>query len=135
MTNSLRFVLAVMLVGSGWLMVPSAANADLSFSCEPGCWGAIAASPSTGEAEGITNASSETRAQNQAILWCDINGKTNDCRVYASGLYCLALAERRDGKSYSGSSAMTQQIADSQALAIAGPGSRIGMRDCGNPPI
>jgi hypothetical protein len=37
------------LIGAGTLIVAPVAKADIDFECKPGCWGAAAASSSTGQ--------------------------------------------------------------------------------------
>jgi hypothetical protein len=118
------------LVAAGSLLAAPVANADLDFECRPGCWGALATSPSTGEAEIITNATTQHGAEDKAVLWCDVNGKTNDCSVVTSGLGCLSLAESSDGNALAGRVAATQDAADAAALDAAGPGSKIDLHDC-----
>ena len=118
------------LFAAGSLAAAPAANADLDFECRPGCWGALAASPSNGQEEIITNATTQQRAEDKAVLWCDVLGKTNDCHVVTSGLGCLSLAESSDGKALAGRVGPTQDAADAAALDAAGPGSKIDLHDC-----
>ena len=118
------------LVAAGSLVAAPVANADLDFECRPGCWGALAASPSNGQEEIITNATTQQGAEDKAVLWCDVLGKTNDCNVVTSGLGCLSLAESSDGKAVAGRVAPTQDAADAAALDAAGPGSKIDLHDC-----
>jgi hypothetical protein len=40
---------AAVLVAAGSLVAAPVAKADIDFECKPGCWGAAAASPSTGQ--------------------------------------------------------------------------------------
>jgi hypothetical protein len=47
--NLTKPVIAAVLVAAGSLMAAPVANADIDFECRPGCWGAAAASPSTGQ--------------------------------------------------------------------------------------
>ena len=119
-----------LVVVAGSLVAAPAAKADLDFECEPGCWGALAESPSTGQEEMITNATTQQRAEDKAVLWCDVLGKTNDCNVVTSGLGCLSLAESSDAKTVAGRVAPTQDAADAAALDGAGPGSKIDLHDC-----
>ena len=74
----------------------------------------------------------ETRqeAEDAAVLWCDVLGKTNDCQVLTSGLGCLSIAVAADGTSFAGGNAFFQDAADGAALDAAGPGSTIDLRDC-----
>jgi Domain of unknown function (DUF4189) len=118
------------LFAAGSLVAAPVANADLDFECRPGCWGALAASPSNGQLEIITNAPTQQGAEDKAVLWCDVLGKTNDCKVVTSGLGCLSLAESSDGKAIAGRVAPTQDAADAAALDGAGPGSKIDLHDC-----
>ena len=83
-----------------------------------------------GQEEIITNASTQKGAEDKAVLWCDVLGKTNDCNVVTSGLGCLSLAESSDGKALAGRVAATQDAADAAALDAAGPGSTIDLHDC-----
>ena len=132
-TKSKIFAAALLSAGLGLvagLVAAPVANADLDFECRPGCWGALAASLSTGQEEIITNASTQKGAEDKAVLWCDVLGKTNDCQVVTSGLGCLALAESSDGKVLAGRVAATQDAADAAALDAAGPGSTIDLHDC-----
>jgi hypothetical protein len=115
---------------AGSLVAAPVAKADIDFECRPGCWGALAASPSNGQLEIITNATTQQGAEDKAVLWCDVLGKTNDCHVVTSGLGCLALAESSDGKAVAGRVAPTQDAADAAALDGAGPGSKIDLHDC-----
>ena len=96
----------------------------------PGCWGAIAASLSNGEEAIRLNYRTRQKAQDGAVLWCDVDGKTNDCQVVTSGLGCLSIAESSDGKAFAGRVAPTLVVADAAALDGAGPGSKIGLHDC-----
>ena len=121
---------ALSLFTAGSLVAGPMAKADIDFECKPGCWGALAASPSTGQEEIVTNATTQQRAEDKAVLWCDVLGKTNDCYVVTSGLGCLALAESSDGKTLAGRIAPTQDAADAAALDGAGPGSTIDLHDC-----
>lgn len=121
---------ALTLFAAAALVAPPMAKADIDFECKPGCWGALAASPSTGQLEMITDATTQQRAEEKAVLWCDVNGKTNDCYVVTSGLGCLALAESSDGKTLAGRVAPTQDAADAAATDAAGPGSTIDLHDC-----
>jgi Domain of unknown function (DUF4189) len=121
---------ALTLFALGSMVATPVAKADIDFECKPGCWGALAASPSTGQLEMITNATTQQRAEDKAVLWCDVNGKTNDCYVVTSGLGCLALAESSDGKTLAGRVAPTQDAADAAATDAAGPGSTIDLHDC-----
>jgi hypothetical protein len=116
------------LVAIGSLVAAPVARAD----CNPfeGCWGAIAASPSDGETELTTNYGSQHHAENDAVLWCDVNGKVNDCQVVVSGMGCLSLAKSSDGVTYAGRVAAFQDAADSAALDGAGPGSTIDLHGC-----
>ena len=135
-THTNKIVAGALLSGGlslfavGWLVAAPLAKADLDFECKPGCWGALAASPSNGQEEIITTATTQQRAEDQAVLWCDVLGKTNDCNVVTSGLGCLSLAESSDGKAIAGRVAPTQDAADAAALDGAGPGSKIDLHDC-----
>ncbi len=127
------FAAALLSAGLGLVAAGVAApvaNADLDFECRPGCWGALAASLSNGQEEIITNATTQKGAEDKAVLWCDVLGKTNDCQVVTSGLGCLSLAESPDGKVLAGRVAATQDAADAAALDAAGPGSTIDLHDC-----
>lgn len=81
------------LVAAGSLVAAPVAKADIDFYCRPGCWGAIAASLSTGEESIRLNYRTRHEAEDAAVLWCDVEGKTNDCQVVTSGLGCLSIAE------------------------------------------
>jgi hypothetical protein len=76
------------------------------------------------------SATTQQKAEDKAVLWCDVLGKTNDCYVVTSGLGCLALAESSDGRTLAGRIAPTQDAADAAALDGAGPGSVIDLHDC-----
>jgi Domain of unknown function (DUF4189) len=106
------------------------AKADVDFECEPGCWGAAAASSSTGQEVMRLNYKTRQEAEDAAVLWCDVLGKTNDCQVLTSGLGCLAIAVSSDGKTLAGGVALFQDGADAAALDGAPPGSTIDLRDC-----
>jgi len=106
------------------------AEADIDFECTPGCWGAIAASPSTGQEVIRLNYRTRQKAEDDAVLWCDVLGKTNDCQLVTSGLGCLSLASSSDGKTFTGGVAFNQDAADAAALDGAPPGSTIDLRDC-----
>jgi Domain of unknown function (DUF4189) len=121
---------ALSLLAAGSLMTAPVTKADIDFECKPGCWGALAASPSNGQEEIVTNATTQQKAEDKAVLWCDVLGKTNDCYVVTSGLGCLSLAESADGKTLAGRIAPTQDAADAAALDGAGPGSTIDLHDC-----
>ncbi|MGZ4511259.1 MAG: DUF4189 domain-containing protein [Mycobacterium sp.] len=118
------------LVAAGSLEAIPAARADLDFYCRPGCWAAIAASPSTGEEAIRLNYRTRQQAEDAAVLWCDVDGKTNDCQVLTSGLGCLSIAESGDGKALAARAALTLDAADAAALDGAGPGSKIDLHDC-----
>jgi len=118
------------LVAAGSLVAAPVAKADIDFECKPGCWGAIAASPSNGQEELRLNYRTRQNAEDAAVLWCDVLGKTNDCQVVTSGLGCLSLASSSDGKAFAGRVAPTQDAADAAALDGAGPGSKIDLHDC-----
>jgi hypothetical protein len=117
-------------VGAGSLVGAPLAKADIDFYCRPGCWGAIAASSSTGEEAIRLNYRTRNQAEDAAVLWCDVMGKTNDCEVLTSGLGCLAIAESSDGKTFAARVAPFLDAADAAALDGAGPGSQIGLHDC-----
>ena len=117
------------LVAAGSVAAP-VAKADFDFYCRPGCWGAIAASSSTGEEAIRLNYRTRHEAEDAAVLWCDVVGKTNDCQVVTSGLGCLSIADSSDGKTSAGRVALTLDAADAEALDGAGPGSTIGLHDC-----
>lgn len=72
----------------------------------------------------------DSRAEDDAVLWCDVDGKTNDCRVVVSGLGCLSIAESGDGKTLAGRQAFSQDAADAAALNGAGPGSTVDLNGC-----
>ena len=118
------------LFGATPLLPAPHANADISFECKPGCWGAIAVSLSNGEEVIRTNYRTQDKAEEAAVLWCDVDGKTNDCQVVTSGLGCLSVADSADGKSIAGRVAPTQDAADAAALDGAGPGAKISIHDC-----
>jgi hypothetical protein len=121
------------LVAAGSLVAAAAApaaKADLDFECTPGCWGAVAASPSNGEEAIRLNYRTRQKAEDAAVLWCDVDGKTNDCQVLTSGLGCLSIAEGSDGKAIAGRVAPTLDAADAAASDGAGPGAKIDLHDC-----
>jgi hypothetical protein len=118
------------LVAAGSLAAAPVARADIDLECHPGCWGAIAASPSTGQEAIRLNYSTHQKAEDAAVLWCDVTGKTNDCQVVTSGLGCLSIAESGDGKALAGRQAFFQDAADAAALDGAGPGSKIDLNGC-----
>jgi hypothetical protein len=118
------------LVAVGSLVAAPMAKADIDFYCRPGCWGAIATSSSTGEEAIRLNYRTRNQAEDAAVLWCDVIGKTNDCQVVTSGLGCLSIADSGDGKTSAARVAPTLDAADAAALDGAGPGSTIGLHDC-----
>jgi Domain of unknown function (DUF4189) len=118
------------LLAAGSLAAAPAAKADIDFYCRPGCWGAAAASLSTGEEAMRLNYRTRHEAEDAAVLWCDVQGKTNDCQVLASGLGCFSIAASSDGKVLAGRQALTQDAADAAALDGAGLGSTVDLRDC-----
>jgi hypothetical protein len=118
------------LVAAGSLVAAPVAKADVEFECTPGCWGAIAASLSNGQEELRTNYRTRQGAEDAAVLWCDVLGKTNDCQLVTSGLGCLSIAESSDGKALAGRTALFQDAADAAALDAAGPGSKIDLNGC-----
>ena len=118
------------LVAAGSLVAAPVAKADIDFECKPGCWGAIAASPSNGQEVIRLNYRTRQKAEDAAVLWCDVLGKTNDCQLVTSGLGCLSIAESSDGKTFAGGVALFQDAADAAALNGAGPGSTVDLRDC-----
>jgi hypothetical protein len=117
-------------VAVGSVAIAPAARADVDFGCSPGCWGAIATSASTGQLVIRSNYHTRQKAEDDAVLWCDVYGKTNDCQVALSGLGCLSIAESADGKTLASRQAFFQDAADAAALAAAGPGSKIDLHDC-----
>jgi hypothetical protein len=118
------------LIAAGSMVAAPAAKADIDMECTPGCWGAIAASLSNGEEVLRADYRTQQKAEDAAVLWCDVDGKTNDCQVVTSGLGCLSIADSSDGKTVAGRTALTLDAADAAALAGAGPGSTIGLHDC-----
>ena len=128
-TIALAAVIGV-LVAAGSMVAAPVAKADIDFECKPGCWGAIAASPSNGQEVIRLNYRTRQNAEDAAVLWCDVLGKTNDCQVVTSGLGCLSIAESSDGKTFAGRVAPFQDAADTAALDGAGPGSKIDLHDC-----
>jgi hypothetical protein len=76
------------------------------------------------------NYSTQQAAEDTAVLWCDVTGKTNDCQAFISGLGCLSLAESSYRKTLAGRQAFFQDAADAAALASAGPGSKIDLNGC-----
>ncbi|OBA59244.1 hypothetical protein A5647_18140 [Mycobacterium sp. 1100029.7] len=79
-------ILVVVVIGAGSVLMAPPAKADISLYCRPGCWGAIAASLSTGEESLRTGYTTQQKAEDAAVMWCDVIGKTNDCQVMISGL-------------------------------------------------
>lgn len=122
--------LSACVVAAGSLVSAPVADADIEFECKPGCWGAAAASASTGQEVMRLNYEIRQDAENAAELWCDVKGQTNDCLVLASGLGCLSIAVSADGKTFTGGNALFQDAADAAALNAAPPGSAIDLRDC-----
>jgi hypothetical protein len=118
------------LVAAGSLVAAPVAKADIDFECKPGCWGAAAASPSAGQETMRLNYRTRQGAEDAAVLWCDVLGKTNDCEMLTSGLGCLSIAVSSDGKTFAGGVALFQDAADAAALDGAPPGSKIDLRDC-----
>ncbi|WP_319431114.1 DUF4189 domain-containing protein [Mycobacterium sp. RTGN5] len=131
-TKRIAVGLAACVLTAGSLATATApiAGADIEFECKPGCWGAAAASVSTGREVMRLNYETRQDAEDAAELWCDVLGKTNDCQVLTSGLGCLSIAVSADGKSFAGGNSFFQDAADGAALDGAGPGSTIDLRDC-----
>jgi hypothetical protein len=130
MRNVALPVIIGVLGAAGSVLAAPAANADIDFYCRPGCWGAVAASSSTGEEAIRLNYRTRQQAEDAAVLWCDVIGKTNDCQVLNSGLGCLSIASSSDGKTFAGRVAPFQDAADAAALDGAGPGSTIDLNGC-----
>ena len=130
MRNVVLAAVLGVLVAAGSLFAAPAAKADIDFECTPGCWGAAAASPSIGQEVIRLNYRTRQKAEDDAVLWCDVLGKTNDCQLVTSGLGCLSLASGRDGTTFTGGVAFAQDAADAAALDGAPPGSTIDLRDC-----
>jgi Domain of unknown function (DUF4189) len=128
--NDARAAVIGVLVAAGSLAAAPVAKADIDFECKPGCWAAAAASSSTGQEVLRLNYRTRQSAEDAAVLWCDVLGKTNDCRVLTSGLGCLSIAVGSDGKTFAGGVALFQDAADAAALDGAGPGSKVDLRDC-----
>jgi hypothetical protein len=118
------------LVAAGSLVAAPVVKADIDFECKPGCWGAAAASTSAGQEVLRLNYHTRNEAEDAAVLWCDVLGKTNDCQILASGLGCLSIAVSSDGKRFGGGVALFQDAADAGALDAAGPGSYVDLREC-----
>jgi hypothetical protein len=116
------------LVAAGSLVAAPVARAD----CNPfeGCWGAIAASSSIQNVELVTNHEDQHHAESDAVLWCDVTGKVNDCQVVVSGMGCLSVAMVGHVLPYFGRVAPTQDAADSAALDDAGSGATILAHGC-----
>jgi hypothetical protein len=129
-TTRITVGVAAFVVAGGSLVTAPAARADIDFECKPGCWGAAAASTSTGQEVMRLNYETRQDAEGAAELWCDVKGQTNDCQVLTSGLGCLSIAVSADGKSFAGGNALFQDAADAAALAGAPPGSTIDLRAC-----
>jgi hypothetical protein len=130
LANVVLYAMIGVLAGAGSLVAAPVAKADISLGCHPGCWGAIAASPSTGQEAIRLNYSTHQKAEDAAVLWCDVTGKTNDCQIVVSGLGCLSIAESSDGKTFAGRQAFFQDAADAAALDGAGPGSKVDLNGC-----
>jgi hypothetical protein len=117
-------------LAAGSLVAAPTVNADIEFECRPGCWGAAAASPSTGQEVMRFNYRTRQDAEDAAVLWCDVLGKTNDCQVLTSGLGCLSIAVGADKKTFTGGVALFQDQADTAALNAAPPGATVDLRGC-----
>jgi uncharacterized protein DUF4189 len=130
--NMKNVVLAAVfgLLAAASLAAAPTAQADISMGCHPGCWGAIAASLTTGQEAIRLGYSTQQKAEDAAVLWCDVTGKTNDCQVSVSGLGCLSIAESGDGKTLAARQAFFQDQADAAALAGAGPGAKVDLNGC-----
>lgn len=127
---ALAALTGLLVVAAVPVLAAPRAGADISLYCRPGCWGAIAASLSTGEEAIRLNYTTQQKAEDAAVLWCDVIGKTNDCRLVTSGLGCLSIAESGDGKTLAARQAFTQDAADAAALDGAGPGSTVDLNGC-----
>ena len=85
-----------LVVVAGSLVAAPAAKADLDFECKPGCWGALAASPSTGQEEIDYQRYDSTKSGGQSRLvvrrpWQD---ERLQCSHIGTGL-SLARGEQR----------------------------------------
>jgi hypothetical protein len=125
----LAAVIGVLAAGGSSVAAP-VAKADIDFQCTPGCWGAIAASTTSGEEVMRYDYRTRQKAEDDAALWCDVDGKTNDCQLITSGLGCLSIALNGDKTGFAGGSGPTLDAADAAALTGAGPGSTVGLHDC-----
>ena len=127
------------LVAAGSLMAAPAANA----SCNPvgpaddtqihggGCWAALAVSLSTGQATIESGERSPHKAEDRAVLNCNVNGGTNDCQVVVSGTEgCISLGVSSDGGTYYGRMGPSLEASDAAALDAAGPGGTISIHHC-----
>ncbi len=70
---ALAAVIGVLVAAESLVGAP-VAKADIDFECRPGCRGAIAASPSTGEEVIRLNYRTRQKAEDAAVLWCDVDG-------------------------------------------------------------
>lgn len=129
-TVALAAVIGILTAVAGSLVIAPPAKADIDMECHPGCWGAIAASHTNGEEVIRYDYPTQQKAEDAAVLWCDVDGKTNDCQVITSGLFCLSLAQSSDGNTFAGRTALTQPAADAAALDAAGAGSKIDLNAC-----
>jgi len=63
-------------------------------------------------------------AEDAAVLWCDVLGKTNDCQVLTSGVGCLSIAVSSDGKTFAGGSHYFNTPPMRQPWTVRDPGRR-----------
>ena len=112
------------LVAAGSVVAAPVAKADIEFECTPGCWGAIAASLSNGQEELRTNYRTRQGAEDAAVLWCDVTGKTNDYQAFISGPGGLSLAESSDGKTLAGGKRCSKTRPTRQSWPVRDPARR-----------
>ena len=122
------------LVAAGSLVAAPVAKADLppTWECEPGCWGAIAASHSTGQVEDPSQLQRTRKRGRSSCLV--VQRPWQDERLPASS-HRLRMAVSRSrgaatGKRSRGQVAPALDAADAAALDAAGPGSKIDLHDC-----
>jgi hypothetical protein len=70
------------------------------------------------------------RAEDQAVLNCNVEAGANDCQVIVSGEGCISLGVSGDGKTYYGRMAPSLDASDAEALDAAGPGGTISIHHC-----
>ena len=99
MNVALAAVIGV-LVAAGSLVAAPAAKADIDFECKPGCWGALAASPSNGQEEIVTNATTQKKRRTKPSCGAmSLASERLPCNHIGTGLSLARGEQRRENVS------------------------------------